>query len=84
MISRDRAAEVTLPKKIGLAFLWEVALDDLNLATGAALAVDGVAAGLGAHAGSEADLAGAFDFALLVGVMHRWGPSLLSLTHLPA
>src|SRR5207244_4007045 len=41
----------------------EVGLDNLNAAPGAALAVDGLAALLGAHPGAESELAGALYFA---------------------
>ena len=44
--------------------------DHLDAAAGAALAVDHLAALLGFHPGAEADGAGAFHFADLVGVVH--------------
>src|SRR3569623_3810205 len=46
-----------------------IVLDDLHLAANATLAVDRLATLLGLHAGTEADLAGAFYFADAVRVM---------------
>ena len=45
-------------------------LDDLNLAADTALAIDGIASGFGGHSGAEPELAGAFNFADLMRVMH--------------
>ena len=47
-----------------------VELDDLDLAAGTALVVDGLAAFFGPHAGAKTDLAGSLNGTLLVGVMH--------------
>jgi hypothetical protein len=49
----------------------DVWLDDLNFSADATLAVDGLSALLGGHAGAEPDLSGPLHLALLVRIMHR-------------
>src|SRR5688500_3709784 len=57
--------------------------DDLDGAAGAALAVDHLAALLGAHADAEAELAGSLYLADFVGVMHGWSSSVSFLASRP-
>ena len=57
--------------------------DDLDLASAAAFAVDGIAAGLGAHAGAEAAFADSFAVGYPVRVMHG-SPQKPSLRTAPA
>lgn len=45
-------------------------LNDLNLAADTALTINRIASGFGGHSGPETELAGAFNFADLMRVMH--------------